>query len=91
MDTRIVRRIVDEKQIKEKLDEIIEFAYYENLKFDSNYDFIEEICDMIVNDMIVSLEEVINRHVTSKEMDDMYFYFLDNYGKFISDRYKKKK
>jgi hypothetical protein len=87
MDPRIVRRVVDEEQIKEKLEEIIEFIYYENIRFDSSYDFIEEVCDMIVNDIIVSFEGIIDRYVTPKEKDDLYFYFLDNYKKFISTYY----
>jgi hypothetical protein len=90
MDPRIVRRVVDEEQIKEKLEEIIEFIYYENIRFDSSYDFIEEVCDMIVNDIIFSFEGIIDRYVTPKEKDDLYFYFLDNYKKFISDRYIKR-
>jgi len=52
-------------------------------------DFIGEMCDMLVNDLIDDYYEYGNQNVDNKTKDDLYYFMVDNFANYLQEIYDK--
>jgi hypothetical protein len=52
-------------------------------------DFIGEMCDMMVVDLIEDYYEYGNQNVDNKIKDDLYYFMVDNFADYLQEIYDK--
>ena len=83
-----IRRRFNYNMIKDNLD----FTVLECIHpcdYGSLGDFIGEMCDMMVSDLVEDFESDTNQKVTSKVKDDLYYFIADNFADYLQDIYDK--
>ena len=80
-----LRRRVPFDEIPAKIDEVVEF--YQPKYFDTDGDFISEVCDFLVNEF----NHYQYDSFSPKEKDELYFYLVDTYGEYIANIYHREK
>lgn len=81
------RRRFNYDELKGHLEFIIQ--NYSPCDYGSLGDFIGEMCDMMVIDLIDDYDEVTNGKVANKTKDDLYYFMVDNFGNYLQEVYDK--
>jgi len=82
------RRRYDYNVIKSHL----EFSILENnnaCEYDSVGNFISDICNMMVEDLIDDFYQSTNEDVDNKTKDDLYYFMVYNFGYYLRNFYDK--
>ena len=79
-----IRRRLSFEEYKESLDNLMEDSL-NPCSFDNVGEFISEVCDI----MVYNLVEDLGEEVSPRDKDKLYYYFVDTFGKYIVNYYKK--
>jgi hypothetical protein len=79
-----VRRRLSFDGYKESLDILMEYTL-NPCSFDSVGNFIGEVCDI----MVYNLVEDLGEEVSPRDKDKLYYYFVDTFGEYIAKYYNK--
>jgi hypothetical protein len=79
-----VRRRLSFDEYKESLDNLMEDSL-NPCSFDNVGEFISEVCDI----MVYNLVEDLGEEVSPRDKDNLYYYFVDTFGEYIANYYKK--
>jgi hypothetical protein len=83
-----LRRRLNYEELKGHLDFISE--NYDPCDYGSLGDFIGEMCDMVVVDLIEDYYENGNDgSITNKIKDDLYYFMADNFADYLQEIYDK--
>ena len=83
-----IRRRFNVKMIKDHLD----FTILESINpcdYSTVGDFIGEMCDMMVGDILYDYEYETGQSVGSKVKDDFYYFMTDNFADYLQNFYYK--
>ena len=83
-----LRRRFNFKMIKDHLD----FTVLESINpcdYNTVGDFIGEMCDMMVDDILEDYEYETGQSVGSKIKDDLYYFMTDNFADYLQEIYDK--
>lgn len=83
-----MRRRFNFKMIKDHLD----FTILESINpcdYNTVGDFIGEMCDMMVDDILEDYEYETGQSVGSKVKDDFYYFMVDNFADYLQEFYDK--
>jgi len=83
-----VRRRVNYNMIKDHLD----FSILESVNpcdYNTVGDFIGEMCDMMVDDILEDYEYETGLKVSPKEKDDFFYFLTDNFADYLQEFYDK--
>ena len=72
------------------IDTVMDYEFNIN-SFESSSDCVEEICDAVMYRIMEDVADEKRYRATPKERDDLYFYLVRNYGKYITKRYNETK
>jgi hypothetical protein len=84
-----IRRRYDPDSMKSHLEVIIEDI--EPCDYGSVLDFISEMCDILVGDILYDYEDYHGGTVSSKIKDDFYYFVVDNFANYLKEIYDKNK
>jgi hypothetical protein len=82
------RRRFNFKMIKNHLD----FSLLESTnpcEYDSAGNFVSDMCDMMVEDLIEDFYQNTNEDVDNKTKDDLYYFMVDNFAQYLQIFYNK--
>ena len=83
-----LRRRFNYDGIKGHLDFVME--NYHPCDYSTLGDFIGEMCDLLVNDLIDDYDyENGNQNVDNKTKDDLYYFMADNFADYLQEIYDK--
>jgi hypothetical protein len=83
-----LRRRFDYNMIKDHLD----FSILESVNpcdYVNPLDFITEMCDMVVGDILYDFEYENKISVNPKDKDDFYYFMTDNFADYLQEFYDK--
>lgn len=83
-----IRRRINFNMIKNHLD----FSILESVnpcEYSTPGDFITEMCDMVVGDILYDFEYENNMNVNPKDKDDFYYFMVDNFADYLQEIYDK--
>jgi hypothetical protein len=85
-----VRRRIDSENLKDLIDYIVEYEFNAPCEYPVG-EFVAEVCDLAVNNIV---DYVVNNEglqkVTFKDRDNLYYFFVDTFGDYLSNYYRKK-
>jgi hypothetical protein len=82
------RRRFNFKMIKDHLD----FSLLESInpcEYDSAGNFVSDMCNMMVEDLIDDFYQDTNEDVDNKTKDDLYYFMVYNFGYYLRNFYDK--
>ena len=82
-----LRRRFNYDELKGHLDFVIE--NYHPCDYSTLSDFIGEMCDLLVNDLIDDYYDDGGK-VDAKTKDDLYYFMVDNFADYLQEIYDKK-
>jgi hypothetical protein len=82
-----LRRRFNYDELKGHLDFVME--NYNPCDYGSLGDFIGEMCDMLVVDLVDDYYDTTNEKVDNKTQDDLYFFMVDNFADYLQEIYNK--
>ena len=82
-----LRRRFNYDELKGHLDFVME--NYNPCDYSTLGDFIGEMCDMLVVDLVDYYYDTTNEKVDYKTKDDMYFFIVDNFADYLQEIYDK--
>ena len=82
-----LRRRFSYDELKGHLDFVME--NYNPCDYGSLGDFIGEMCDMLVVDLVDDYYDTTNEKVDYKTKDDLYFFMVDNFADYLQEIYDK--
>jgi hypothetical protein len=82
-----LRRRLNYEELKGHLDFINE--YHSPCDYGSLGDFIGEMCDTMVVDLIEDYYEYGNQNVDNKTKDELYYFMVDNFADYLQEIYDK--
>jgi hypothetical protein len=83
-----LRRRFNFKMIKDHLD----FSILESTnpcEYDSAGNFVSDMCNMMVEDLIDDFYQDTNEDVDNKTKDDLYYFMVYNFGYYLRNFYDK--
>ena len=83
-----LRRRINYRVIKDHLD----FSILESVNpcdYSTLGEFIGEMCDMMVSDILYDYEYETGQSVGSKVKDDFYYFMVDNFADYLQEFYDK--
>ena len=89
MSPHVKRRLTD-SEILDEITAIMDYDLDISL-FDSVSDCIEEVCDTLNEKFLDYLKDETSRQVSLKEKDELYWYFVNRFGKYIEKQYESAK
>jgi hypothetical protein len=89
MSPHVKRRLTD-SEILDEITAIMDYDLDISL-FDSASDCIEEVCDTLNEKFLDYLKDETSRQVSLKEKDELYWYFVNRFGKYIEKQYESAK
>lgn len=81
-----VKRRLDDGEILDQLDTIIDWEV-NSLTFNNPVEYVEEVCNTLTEHTLDYIWETTNLKVSLKEKDELYFYFVRKYHKYITKKY----
>jgi hypothetical protein len=81
-----VKRRLDDGEILDQLNTIIDWEV-NALTYKNPLEYIEEVCNTLTEHTLDYIWETTNLKVSLKEKDELYFYFLRKYEKYITKKY----
>lgn len=85
-----IKRRIPNDMVKDDIDTVMDYEFDIN-SFESSSDCVEEICDAVVYRIMEDVADEKRYRATAKEKDELYFYLVRNYGKYITKRYNESK
>ena len=82
-----LRRRYNTNELKGHLDFVME--NYNPCDYGSLGDFIGEMCDMLVVDLVDDYYDTTNEKVDNKTQDDFYYFMIDNFANYLQEIYNK--
>jgi hypothetical protein len=82
-----LRRRFNYDELKGHLDFVME--NYNPCDDNTVGDFIGEMCDMMVDDILEDYEYETGQRVGSKIKDDLYYFMTDNFADYLQELYDK--
>ena len=81
-----VKRRLDDGEILDQLNTIIDWEV-NALTYKNPLEYIEEVCNTLTEHTLDYIWETTNLKVSLKEKDELYFYFIRKYEKYITKKY----
>ena len=81
-----VKRRLDDGEILDQLNTIIDWEV-NALTYKNPLEYIEEVCNTLTEHTLDYIWEKTNLKVSLKEKDELYFYFVRKYEKYITNKY----
>ena len=82
-----LRRRFNYDELKGHLDFVME--NYNPCDYSTLGDFIGEMCDMMVMDLVDDYYDTSNEKVDNKTKDDLYYFMVDNFADYLQELYDK--
>ena len=82
-----LRRRFNYDELKGHLDFVME--NYNPCDYSTLGDFIGEMCDMMVMDLVDDYYDTANEKVDNKTKDDLYYFMVDNFADYLQELYDK--
>ena len=82
-----LRRRLNYEELKGHLEFISQ--NYSPCDYGSLGDFIGEMCDMMVTDLVDDYYDETDEKVNNKTKDDLYYLMVDNFGNYLQEVYDK--
>lgn len=82
-----LRRRFNYDELKGHLDFVME--NYNPCDYSTLGDFIGEMCDMLVMDLVDDYYDTSNEKVDNKTKDDLYYFMVDNFADYLQELYDK--
>jgi hypothetical protein len=84
-----IRRRLSNLNLNNEIDNIIDYEIGYPCDISPASEFVSEVCDMLVQNIMYWLEDEYNFGLTPKDKDTLYHYFVDTFGDNIYQRYSK--
>lgn len=85
-----LRRRLNPEHLKHVLNTIIEYDYdFTPCSYDNVGEFVSEICDTLKDVFLDNISTEFPVEITPKDKDDVYYYFVDLFGKYLVKEHKK--
>ena len=84
-----IRRRLSNLNLSNEIDNIIDYEIGYPCNISPASEFVTEVCDMLVQNIMYWLEDEYNFGLTPKDKDTLYHYFVDTFGDNIYQRYSK--
>ena len=84
-----IRRRLSNLNLSDEIDNIIDYEIGYPCDISSASEFVGEVCDMLVQNIMYWLDDEYNFGLTSKDKDTLYYYFVDTFGDNVYQRYSK--
>jgi hypothetical protein len=84
-----IRRRLSNLNLSNEIDNIIDYEIGYPCDISPASEFVSEVCDMLVQNIMYWLEDEYNFGLTPKDKDTLYHYFVDTFGDNIYQRYSK--
>lgn len=83
-----VKRRLSDSMLLDELNTILDYEF-ELSAFPDSIECVEEVCDTMNERILDSVKEQTGLQVSLKEKDDLYFYLVHRFGKYIAKRYRE--
>lgn len=84
-----IRRRLSNLSLSQEITNIIDYEIGYPCNISPASEFVSEVCDMLVQNIMYWLEDEYEFELTSKDKDTLYDYFVDTFGDNIYKRYGK--
>lgn len=84
-----IRRRLSNLNLSDEIDNIIDYEIGNPCDISPASEFVAEVCDMLVQNIMYWLDDEYNFGLTSKDKDTLYYYFVDTFGDNVYQRYSK--
>jgi len=84
-----IRRRLSNISLSQEITNIIDYEIGYPCNISPASEFVSEVCDMLVQNIMYWLEDEYKFELTSKDKDTLYYYFVDTFGDNIYQRYSK--
>jgi hypothetical protein len=84
-----IRRRLSNISLSQEITNIIDYEIGYPCNISPASEFVSEVCDMLVQNIMYWLEDEYKFELTSKDKDTLYNYFVDTFGDNIYQRYSK--
>ena len=84
-----IRRRLSNLSLSQEIDNIIDYEIGNPCNISPTSEFVAEVCDMLVQNIMSWLDDEHNFGLTPKDKDTLYYYFVDTFGDNIYERYGK--
>jgi hypothetical protein len=84
-----IRRRLSNLNLSNEIDNIIDYEIGYPCDISPASEFVGEVCDMLVQNIMYWLEDEYNFGLTPKDKDTLYYYFVDTFGDNVYQRYSK--
>lgn len=82
-----VKRRLDFNKLKQEIDIIIDYEL-NVCDYSPVGEFISEVCDMLNERILDDIVDSTSIKVSLKEKDELYFYLVDTFSKYLAEKYK---
>jgi hypothetical protein len=89
MSTHVKRRLIN-GELFDQLNSIIDYEFNAS-SFNNPLEYLEEICNALTEHTLDYIWETTNLKVSLKEKDELYFYFVRKYEKYITKQYQNER
>ena len=89
MSTHVKRRLIN-GELFDQLNSIIDYEFNAS-SFNNPLEYLEEICNALTEHTLDYIWETTNLKVSLKEKDELYFYFIRKYEKYITKQYQNER
>jgi hypothetical protein len=89
MSTHVKRRLIN-GELFDQLNSIIDYEFNTS-SFNNPLEYLEEICNALTEHTLDYIWETTNLKVSLKEKDELYFYFIRKYEKYITKQYQNER
>lgn len=86
MSTHVKRRLTN-GEVFNQLNTIMDYEFNAS-SFNSPLEYLEEVCNTLTEYILNDIWETTNLKVSLKEKDELYFYFIRKYEKYITKKYQ---
>jgi hypothetical protein len=86
MSTHVKRRLTNGK-VFNQLNTIMDYEFNAS-SFNNPLEYLEEVCNTLTEYILNDIWETTNLKVSLKEKDELYFYFIRKYEKYITKKYQ---
>lgn len=83
-----VKRRLSDSMLLDELNTILDYEF-ELSAFPDSIECVEEVCNTLNERILDSVKEETGLQVSLKEKDDLYFYLVNRFGKYIAKRYRE--
>ena len=84
----LIRRRLFDIEPKERLNNILDYDITSPCEYATAGELVAEVCDYLTELVLEDIFSETNFRVRGKDKDNLYYYFVDEYGYYISKIYK---